>query len=100
MLAQFVNGSLENNIPVLLAVTGLCMLIGGLSAWTLPGDRINVDDDHPGDDARIISSACECELSQNDENNRVHAMTSEHNFRHDSSQHGLLSHDDNAMNRL
>lgn len=36
--AQFVNGSLEGNIPLLLVVTSGCMLVGGLSAWWLPED--------------------------------------------------------------
>jgi hypothetical protein len=36
--AQFVNGNLEGNIPLLLVVTSGCMLVGGLSAWWLPED--------------------------------------------------------------
>lgn len=34
--AQFVNGSLEQNIPLLLFVTSACMLTGGLGAYSLP----------------------------------------------------------------
>ena len=36
--AQFVNGSLEKNIPVLLFVTSACTVLGGLAAWLLPQD--------------------------------------------------------------
>lgn len=38
--AQFVNGSLEKNIPLLLFVTSACTIIGGLSAWMLPYDTV------------------------------------------------------------
>jgi MFS family permease len=36
--AQFVNGSLENNVTALLLVTSGCMAIGGLCSWLLPQD--------------------------------------------------------------
>jgi hypothetical protein len=36
--AQFVNGSLERNIPLLLFVTSACSVVGGLTAWMLPVD--------------------------------------------------------------
>ena len=36
--AQFVNGSLERNIPLLLFVTSACTIVGGLTAWLLPHD--------------------------------------------------------------
>lgn len=36
--AQFVNGSLEGNVTVLLLVTSGCMAIGGLFSWLLPKD--------------------------------------------------------------
>jgi hypothetical protein len=36
--AQFVNGSLEENIPLLLFVTSACTVVGGLIAWLLPHD--------------------------------------------------------------
>jgi hypothetical protein len=36
--AQFVNGSLEKNIPLLLFVTCACTVVGGLTAWMLPHD--------------------------------------------------------------
>lgn len=35
---QFVNGSLENNIPLLLFVTSACSIFGGCIAWLLPED--------------------------------------------------------------
>ena len=38
MSAQFVNGSLEQNIPILLFVTSACTVVGGLAAWLLPKD--------------------------------------------------------------
>jgi len=38
MSAQFVNGSLEQNIPLLLFVTSACTVVGGLAAWLLPKD--------------------------------------------------------------
>lgn len=34
--AQFVNGSLEKNVPLLLFVTSTCTLCGGLVSWLLP----------------------------------------------------------------
>lgn len=37
--AQFVNGSLEDNIPALLFVTTGCMVLGGLLAFALPNDN-------------------------------------------------------------
>lgn len=36
--AQFVNGSLEQNIPLLLFVTSACTVVGGMAAWLLPHD--------------------------------------------------------------
>jgi hypothetical protein len=39
ILAQFVNGSLEGNVPLLLMVTCGCMVIGGLVSWLLPDDH-------------------------------------------------------------
>jgi len=36
--AQFVNGSLEQNVTLLLLVTSGCMAIGGLFSWLLPHD--------------------------------------------------------------
>lgn len=36
--AQFVNGSLENNVPVLLFVTSGCMILGGIGAKYTPLD--------------------------------------------------------------
>jgi hypothetical protein len=38
--AQFVNGSLEQNIPLLLFVTSACTVVGGLIAWLLPHDTV------------------------------------------------------------
>lgn len=38
--AQFVNGSLEKNIPLLLFVTSACTVVGGLIAWLLPHDTV------------------------------------------------------------
>ena len=37
--AQFVNGSLESNVPLLLGVTSTCMVLGGLSSWLLENDN-------------------------------------------------------------
>jgi MFS family permease len=37
--AQFVFGSLENNITLLLAITSLCMFFGGMSSLLLPNDN-------------------------------------------------------------
>lgn len=39
VIAQFVNGSLENNVPVLLFVTSACTICGGLATWLLPNDQ-------------------------------------------------------------
>ena len=36
--AQFVNGSLENNVPLLLFVTSGCMILGGVGARYTPVD--------------------------------------------------------------
>ena len=36
--AQFVNGSLQTNMALLLVVTSVCMLSGGVSAWMLDED--------------------------------------------------------------
>lgn len=38
--AQFVNGSLEENVTLLLLVTSGCMAIGGLFSWLLPHDCV------------------------------------------------------------
>lgn len=35
---QFVNGTLEKNIPLLLFVTSACSIVGGVVAWALPKD--------------------------------------------------------------
>jgi len=37
--AQFVNGSLESNVPLLLGVTSTCMVLGGVSSWLLESDN-------------------------------------------------------------
>eukprot|EP01038_Epipyxis_sp_PR26KG_P009256 gene9256-12471_t len=45
--AQFVNGSLEKNIPLLLFITGGCTMLGGLISWALPEDNIeSLDEIH------------------------------------------------------
>lgn len=36
--AQFVNGSLETNVSLLLLITGACMISGGIASWILPHD--------------------------------------------------------------
>jgi hypothetical protein len=36
--AQFVNGSLESNVPLLLFVTSGCMILGGIGAKYTPRD--------------------------------------------------------------
>jgi hypothetical protein len=36
--AQFVNGTLEKNIPMLLFVTISCTMLGGLMSFALPQD--------------------------------------------------------------
>lgn len=36
--AQFINGSLERNIPALIVVTSVCSIVGGAAAWLLPHD--------------------------------------------------------------
>ena len=36
--AQFVNGSLESNVPLLLFVTSACSIFGGLIAWLLKSE--------------------------------------------------------------
>ena len=38
MTAQFVNGSLETHISILLLVTSSCMIIGGIFVFFLPPD--------------------------------------------------------------
>lgn len=38
--AQFVNGTLESNVAVLLFVTSSCMLVGGIAALFTPKDNI------------------------------------------------------------
>ena len=38
--AQFVNGSLESNVAVLLFVTSSCMLVGGVAALFTPNDNV------------------------------------------------------------
>lgn len=44
--AQFVNGSLETNVGVLLFVTSTCMIVGGAFVFCLPNDPSgsNLDD--------------------------------------------------------
>jgi MFS family permease len=37
--AEFINGSLESNIPALLIVTSGCTILGGLAAWLLPEEN-------------------------------------------------------------
>jgi MFS family permease len=37
--AQFVNGQLEENVPMLLFVTSVCMVVGGASSWLLDNDN-------------------------------------------------------------
>lgn len=36
--AQFINGTLEQSIPVLLFVTAACMALGGMASYLLPRD--------------------------------------------------------------
>ena len=49
---QFVNGSLENNIPVLLFVTCASTLVGGIASWGLQTDTANMAlDDRDADDS-------------------------------------------------
>lgn len=38
--AQFVNGTLESNVAVLLFVTSSCMMVGGVAALFLPKDAV------------------------------------------------------------
>jgi hypothetical protein len=40
--AQFVNGTLQNNVKVLLLVTSSCMILGGVFALLLPVDRSGI----------------------------------------------------------
>ena len=53
--AQFVNGSMEGNVPLLLCVTSSCMIVGGVSSWLLEADNTGTalaespDDIMPGD---------------------------------------------------
>lgn len=48
---QFVNGSLESNIPVLLFVTCASTMVGGIASWGLPTDTANMAlDDRDADD--------------------------------------------------
>lgn len=50
--AQFVNGSLEDNVLLLLMVTGGLMLVGGLASLLLPRETLGVSlDDPPPDHA-------------------------------------------------
>lgn len=39
IVAQFVNGSLEDNVPALLGVTSVFMILGGLLSWLLDNDN-------------------------------------------------------------
>ena len=49
--AQFVNGSLEGNVPLLLGVTCTSMVLGGLCSWLLDNDntgtKLSDDVDEP-----------------------------------------------------
>jgi len=51
VLAQFVNGSLEDNVPLLLGVTSTSMVLGGLCSWLLDNDntgtKLSDDVDEP-----------------------------------------------------
>lgn len=61
MSAQFVNGSLERNIPLLLFVTSACTVVGGLAAWLLPNDTAGqaLSDSSDGPDAVVRKSSAE-----------------------------------------
>jgi MFS family permease len=48
--AQFVNGSLESNVPLLLGVTSACMIIGGVSSFGLPSDNTGTELPDDADD--------------------------------------------------
>lgn len=39
ILAQFINGSMEGNVPLLLCVTSTCMVMGGVSSYMLEHDN-------------------------------------------------------------
>jgi hypothetical protein len=56
--AQFVNGSLEKNIPVLLFVTCGCTIVGGLVSFLLPDDHTGtaLPDEEENQDASATSS--------------------------------------------
>lgn len=63
MLAQFINGTLEKNVTLLLLVTSSCMVTGGACAYFLPSDSIGQleeglikNDDHDGEDGGGSSS--------------------------------------------
>ena len=53
VVAQFVNGSLQSNMVLLLLVTSICMFIGGCAAWFLEDDTTGhpvVDEDDSAED--------------------------------------------------
>ena len=38
--AQFVNGELEHQVPLLLFVTSSCMIVGAMACWCLPQEKL------------------------------------------------------------
>lgn len=42
IIAQFINGSLEKNISLLILITSICTIIGGSISWLLPKDKTGI----------------------------------------------------------
>jgi hypothetical protein len=63
--AQFVNGSLEKNIPLLLFVTCACTVVGGLTAWMLPYDTAGSAMTDVVDVADVVDGASQGEKRRN-----------------------------------
>lgn len=57
IIAQFVNGSLEQHISALLLVTSACTFMGGICAWTLPNDSTGTALSEAGGEVETVTDS-------------------------------------------
>lgn len=63
--AQFVNGSLEKNIPLMLFITSACMFLGGVCAWLLPHDSTGTSMSHVNSSIDFNGNKVDNEIDKN-----------------------------------
>lgn len=69
--AQFVNGTLESNIPLLLFVTSACTIVGGVASWLLPKDPAG--NSLPGENGEHDDSGSEVPRKESSKNSIVYS---------------------------